>query len=814
MLRHYATSNTSLVQINSTTLTCDWSEKMITQINPPNISVMPFRHFLSVFLIVAILCASQLQAQPIDELSLHPAIPLLDETGSHVLNSGLPYSPKMTCGTGGCHDYDLITSAYHFETGRDEASDDFGKKTNGLSHLISPGYFGGYNCMGGDAPDSVAKKSNSEVSEFRDHGSAGYVKRCASCHAGGGWMEKDRDGVRYDEKNPDSVAYLDGDYFNRGTDENNQASDVSSVLQWDWKKSGVVENDCFLCHADLTELKSTNPALGKPSHGGPVDTDPIELMRSMRSTLIGGNHFRYTTSGILEFVNLNISDDASADKTLLSFARQDASHGVVDVSKLELGDDGLPQVHWNDDAFDADMKVEIPMLSYPRSDSCMLCHRTANSRRGFYGFGEDAALEYEEGGVLAEDYKDDVHYGLEWTEENGEKREIQNCNACHSRNYYNPSYANVDLDASHDFLKGNADIDLRIDLDYEKDAAGKVMVKTCVYCHDEAKDPAIPSGHDSMRDAHREAWRVAGDMKGYPESKLNQVSQKHLDVVSCETCHLTNKAVSGKTIEPMYRYAESADGKLRIRPYKPKPRNYWKNESDGYVFSKTELNSVFELRDADDGSKYGAIIDPVTQEQLGRVSARLSHGSYRFSAPDDYATVVALKGAYDSLLRSKNVSSADAVFVVSEINNYVLSHGSKPAVAALQCEQCHEQKATGAFSSLVSPRGLLGDEGHSMTFTTVPEKSLVDEGIIQLDYPYMQVSDQGEVTANVSDILYYSGINPSLSRLNLQSRESDNSNGNSATKSNGSGGGATFLWLVVGLLGAMTRYRYCRRLHM
>lgn len=61
----------------------------------------------------------------IDKPVEHPPIPLLDEDGQHVLNTGKPYSPRTTCAGSGCHDYDKITSAYHFEMGRDEAFDQF-----------------------------------------------------------------------------------------------------------------------------------------------------------------------------------------------------------------------------------------------------------------------------------------------------------------------------------------------------------------------------------------------------------------------------------------------------------------------------------------------------------------------------------------------------------------------------------------------------------------------------------------------------------------------------------------------------------------
>jgi formate dehydrogenase gamma subunit len=57
---------------------------------------------------------------------------------------------------------------------------------------------------------------------------------CGGCHPGGGGLELDRDGKRYDQRlkaEPELAKSLDGDYF-----------------QSKWDKTGVVEADCFVCH--------------------------------------------------------------------------------------------------------------------------------------------------------------------------------------------------------------------------------------------------------------------------------------------------------------------------------------------------------------------------------------------------------------------------------------------------------------------------------------------------------------------------------------------------------------------------------------
>jgi len=57
---------------------------------------------------------------------------------------------------------------------------------------------------------------------------------CGGCHPGGGGMERDRDGLRYDRRlaeQPELAQSLDGDY-----------------RRSQWTRTGVIEADCFICH--------------------------------------------------------------------------------------------------------------------------------------------------------------------------------------------------------------------------------------------------------------------------------------------------------------------------------------------------------------------------------------------------------------------------------------------------------------------------------------------------------------------------------------------------------------------------------------
>jgi len=712
--------------------------------------------FISLLLLISGNFPAYAAANVFDELVDHPKIPMLDEDGINVLDSGNPYSPKKTCEGSGCHDYDAINHSYHFEFGRDEADDHFGKK-RGLPHLVSPGYFGGYTCMGGSNPIVLAKKNNASEAEFGDWGSAGWVKDCANCHTGGGWAELDRDGIRYDEKDVSTIKEFDGDYYDRVT----QHDGTTKVVPHDWKKSGVVEADCMLCHAKFADLAVSDaslidqPADNRRGGGGWV--------RGQRGSFTEAGYFRETGSAIIEA--MKNKDGVN----MLTFSRSEQlkhNHmtGEMEPSVgLDLDENGKPILNWNAAAFDGEKRVVIPMLRFPDNDNCMACHRTSNSRRGFYGFGDAAVMTASEEpgmegtGVIADDYQDDVHKGKVFTDDNGEARTIDNCNACHAKQYYKTLGAPIDLDANHDFPKGNSDMDLRNDLDYAPNAM------SCEYCHDEAVNKVVPSGHtDGMLGAHRELWKGSGDMAGYAEDSLTKITQTHLDVVGCQTCHITNKKGSVSD-SMMYRYRQAEDGQQKIIPYKPRYRYYWKDKVTGDVLVKHERNAIFKAGEDEDGP-YGIIMDPVTKAAFGRVPARMSHGSLKYSDPEDYEGYVGMKQAYDSLLRSKGYASPDVVMVWTESNEYIISHNTRPSPESMPCGDCHAKKQSGSFSSLLSVGGVLG-EANSKTVTTLPDRRLVDEGIVILDLEYMEIDADGKVTENVSDILFATKVDPFMTLL-------------------------------------------------
>ena len=191
-------------------------------------------------------------------LAQHPAINLLDRNGDLIdpvngENADAPFSIKQTCGM--CHDYDVITEGYHFQMGWDTVADDYGAEA-GRPWSLSNGFLGRWYPF---AFRQLAKKVNEHpdeidltVYDFVGFSSPGRGEPpCGACHPGGGGLEFDRDGNRYDERladEPELASSLDGDYYESR-----------------WDRSGVVEADCMICHlagydfgARVDQLKNGN----------------------------------------------------------------------------------------------------------------------------------------------------------------------------------------------------------------------------------------------------------------------------------------------------------------------------------------------------------------------------------------------------------------------------------------------------------------------------------------------------------------------------------------------------------------------------
>ena len=679
---------------------------------------MPFKFTLFVQFILRVLLFFMVAAyvwagNSIDLPSIHPSIPLLDKNGENVLDTQKPYSSRSSCG--GSHDMDKIGHAYHYEMGRDESDEQFGL-ARGIPPLTSPGYFGGYNCMQGSNPQWLSKKSNANENAFLDYGAVGLIKACESCHVGGGFAEKDRAGHKYDLADEAAIKLFDSDYYEWD-------AKTKKLQRWDWKRSGVIEPDCLACHADFSGFKQ-----------------PVNDWSDLRNNqFIANGWFEYANSAILAFMNIN-TKQAEEGRFLLTVTDKGSSTTA-------------PTLKWNKAVFDENGEVSMPLLRFPSSENCMQCHSTSNERRGFYGFGENARIVNNPDQLSQVNPQTDVHKGKLWTEK-GKSRTIENCNACHSKNYYK---SGIDLSVDHNFLTGFSDEDVRRDLNYQPKPL------SCEHCHggkefDSTEKPSLPySGQTTLLAAHRERWLSRGDMEGYAQSTYNKTVATHFNVIACQTCHITGLVNQDKPLNLRYRYRASEDGKLRMIPYIPASRYYWIDSTNQRVLSRAERLSVTNGVD---------------------------------SEPKNYQDIKTLKTRFDDLLKAKGYANPNSQMVWTESNDYLISHNTRPVAQTMPCIDCHDRKSNGSINPLVSETKILGAENvrvvSELSDGSYPQ--LIKEGIVKLGLTYLMVSTDGKIIEHVDEVLYDTKLNPFTSIL--QSNQVNVLSGEFATVTRGEISGA------------------------
>lgn len=161
---------------------------------------------------------------------IHPSFALLDQNGRNVLESSGPVSSMTTCGE--CHDTQFIEQhSPHADVGLRSLSPP-GTTPSGRPWDISSGLFGKWN--------PITYRYLSPIDdELIDLGTADWVRFYGFRHAGGGPAVTSRKG--------DPLTKLD---ISGGPEAETTAWNPERNRRepWRWRQSGVVEQNCFLCH--------------------------------------------------------------------------------------------------------------------------------------------------------------------------------------------------------------------------------------------------------------------------------------------------------------------------------------------------------------------------------------------------------------------------------------------------------------------------------------------------------------------------------------------------------------------------------------
>lgn len=211
------------------------------------------RRFLQLLVVLALglMAASIFTAVPLDAAPgspLHPVFAILDEDGNNVLESGKPLSTLRTCGS--CHDTDFIQRhSFHADLGRSDLGA-AGSVDGGRPWDVSPGLFGKWNPL-------TYRYLSPAGDEIIDLTTVEWIRAVGDRHVGGGPALLSRDGRPLGDLVPDAT-----------NPETSVVDPISGEAQaWDWRESGVIEMNCFLCHLDEPNYAARSSALRRGDFG-------------------------------------------------------------------------------------------------------------------------------------------------------------------------------------------------------------------------------------------------------------------------------------------------------------------------------------------------------------------------------------------------------------------------------------------------------------------------------------------------------------------------------------------------------------------
>jgi thiosulfate reductase cytochrome b subunit len=214
-------------------------KRMKKKLNPINLILAGLLiGLIAIGLAIVIQTASARGADaPVSTASpLHPDFELLDVDGVNVLESGAPVSTMQTCGQ--CHDTDYIVShSFHADLGLSDYA-----ITNEMD--ASNGKFGRWNPL-------TYRYLTQSGDVLLDMSTPEWLMRYGDQIAGGGPATTSREGRPLVSLSPDA-----------NDPETSILDPVTGQPQaWDWSQSGVIENNCFLCHLEYPDNTARTAAI-------------------------------------------------------------------------------------------------------------------------------------------------------------------------------------------------------------------------------------------------------------------------------------------------------------------------------------------------------------------------------------------------------------------------------------------------------------------------------------------------------------------------------------------------------------------------
>ena len=227
---------------------------------------------LGLVIVIQTASARRADAPALAASPLHPDFALLDANGDNVLESGAPISTMQTCGQ--CHDTEYIVShSFHADLGLS----DYGP-TSEIN--ASNGTFGRWNPL-------TYRYLSQPGDGLLDMSTPEWLMKYGDQIPGGGPATTSREGqplvsLSPDAKNPET-SILD--------------PKTGQAQSWDWSQSGVIENNCFLCHLEYPNNTARTSVIREGAFGW---ANTATLAGTGIVVDAGGGSYTFTTEAFNE----------------------------------------------------------------------------------------------------------------------------------------------------------------------------------------------------------------------------------------------------------------------------------------------------------------------------------------------------------------------------------------------------------------------------------------------------------------------------------------------------------------------------------
>lgn len=305
-------------------------------------------------------------------------IKLLDSDGKEINpQSGVPYSPRQTCGH--CHKYETVSGGTHTQMFPPAALDTASPPAHvwtvfdpatGIQLPLSDGFL---------APVAGKADAGGAAGKPRNRMTAFDVAfQFGAFHPGGGKLELDTEGKRYDSQLAQNPGL--------------RADPASAYFRSRWDQSGAMEVDCLLCHA-----------LSPYDH-------------AERATQISVMNFRWAPTVGAGF------GVASGKTTQLPLPSAGAPPSAEQKPAIA--------VRYNPAIFDPDGRVEIA-IGLPPDRNCLSCHRKRSTEEDAWQDSTDADVHSTSGLRCVECHPGGIDHVLATAATAAENSSLT-CQGCHA----------------------------------------------------------------------------------------------------------------------------------------------------------------------------------------------------------------------------------------------------------------------------------------------------------------------------------------------------------------------------------------------